>query len=162
MNEHDLIVIGGARRDFSQPARFQLGHKVLMINARPSSAAAASGRGPCPARPEQRGPFLEGLKKGKRYGVPVVEGARATTGRSSRARQDDALRCRSPGDARPQEAIDTLTGAASFRGPGRSTSVFLMARSARSRPQDDSSPPGPIRSPCRAFVDERPSFLPTT
>jgi pyruvate/2-oxoglutarate dehydrogenase complex dihydrolipoamide dehydrogenase (E3) component len=133
MSEHDLIVIGGGEAGISAALRAsQLGAKVLMINREPELGGGCVRTGTLPSKIlSNAAHFLEGLKKGKRYGVPVVEGARADYKTILDSRHKTTL-CEFGVLATlvRKNAIETLTGAATFGGP-RTVEVRLPDGTAR-------------------------------
>lgn len=120
MNEHDLIVIGGGEAGISASLRgTQLGARVCMLNREPELGGGCVQTGTLPSKIlSNAAHFLEDLKKGKRYGVPVVEGARADYKTILDSRHKTTL-CELGVLATliRKNSIKTLTGTASFKGP---------------------------------------------
>jgi dihydrolipoamide dehydrogenase len=120
MSEYDLVTIGGGEAGISAALRAsQLGAKVLMINREPELGGGCVRTGTLPSKIlSNAAHFLEDLKKGKRYGVPVVEGARADYKTILESRHKTTL-CEFGVLATlvRKNAIETLTGTASFKGP---------------------------------------------
>jgi dihydrolipoamide dehydrogenase len=120
MNAYDLIVIGGGEAGISAALRAtQLGAKVGLINREPDLGGGCVRTGTLPTKIlGNAAHFLEDLKKGKRYGVPVVEGARADYKTILESRHKTTL-CELGilATLMRKNAIETLTGSASFKGP---------------------------------------------
>jgi dihydrolipoamide dehydrogenase len=120
MSEHDLIVIGGGEAGISASLRAtQLGAKVCLINREPQLGGGCVQTGTLPSKTlANAAHFLENLKKGKRYGVPVVEGARADYKTILDSRHKTTL-CEVGvlATLMRKNAVETLTGLASFKGP---------------------------------------------
>ena len=120
MNVHDLIVLGGGEAGISAALRAsQLGAKVLMINREAELGGGCVRTGTLPSKTlSNAAHFLENLKKGKRYGIPVVEGARADYKTILESRHKTTL-CEFGVLATliRKNAIETLTGTALFMGP---------------------------------------------
>jgi len=118
MNEYDLIVIGGGEAGISAALRAsQLGAKVLMINREAELGGGCVRTGTLPSKIlSNAAHFLENLKKGKRYGIPVIEGARADYKTILDSRHKTML-CEFGVLATlvRKHAIETLTGTASFK-----------------------------------------------
>jgi dihydrolipoyl dehydrogenase len=133
MSEHDVVIIGGGEAGISAALRAsQLGAKVIMINREPELGGGCVRTGTLPSKIlSNAAHFLEALKKGKRYGVPVVEGAKADYKAILDSRHKTTL-CEFGVLATlvRKNAIDTLTGTASFKGP-RSLEVRLADGSVR-------------------------------
>lgn len=127
MNGHDLIVIGGGEAGISAALRAaQLGAKVCMINREPELGGGCVQTGTLPSKTlSNAAHFLENLKKGKRYGIPVVEDAKADYKTILESRHKTTM-CEVGVLATliRKNAIDTMTGLASFKGP-RSIEVRL-------------------------------------
>jgi pyruvate/2-oxoglutarate dehydrogenase complex dihydrolipoamide dehydrogenase (E3) component len=120
MNEHDLIIIGGGEAGISAALRgTQLGAKVCLINREPELGGGCVQTGTLPSKTlSNAARFLENLKKGKRYGIPVVENARADYKTILDSRHKTTM-CELGVLATllRKNAIETLTGTASFKGP---------------------------------------------
>jgi dihydrolipoamide dehydrogenase len=120
MNGHDLIVIGGGEAGISASLRAtQLGAKVCLINREPQLGGGCVQTGTLPSKTlANAAHFLENLKKGKRYGIPVVEGARADYKTILDSRHKTTL-CELGvlATLMRKNAVETLTGLASFKGP---------------------------------------------
>jgi len=120
MNETDFIVIGGGEAGISAALRAsQLGAKVIMVNREPELGGGCVRTGTLPSKIlSNAAHFLENLKKGKRYGIPVVEGARADYRAILDSRHKTTL-CELGVLATliRKNSIETLTGTASFKGP---------------------------------------------
>ncbi len=78
-NAFDVIVIGGGEAGIAAVLRAtELGAKALLINREPELGGGCVQTGTLPSKTlGNAAHFLENLKKGKRYGVPVVENAKA-------------------------------------------------------------------------------------
>ena len=76
MSDYGLVVIGGGEAGISAALRAtRLGAKVCMINREPELGGGCVQTGTLPSKTlSNAAHFLENLKKGKRYGIPVVEG----------------------------------------------------------------------------------------
>ena len=133
MNEYDLIVIGGGEAGISAALRAsQLGAKVMMINREPELGGGCVRTGTLPSKIlSNAAHFLENQKKGKRYGVPVVEGAKADYTTILDSRHKTTL-CELGVLATliRKNSIESLTGMASFKGP-RTLEVHLPDGSIR-------------------------------
>ena len=120
MSDHDLIVIGGGEAGISASLRAtRLGARVCLINREPELGGGCVRTGTLPSKIlGNAAHFLENLKKGKRYGVPVVENARADYRTILESRHKTTL-CELGVLATllRKNAVATLTGTASFRGP---------------------------------------------
>jgi dihydrolipoamide dehydrogenase len=120
MNTHELVVIGGGEAGISAALRAtELGGKVCLINREPELGGGCVQTGTLPSKTlGNAAHFLENLKKGKRYGIPVVEGARADYKTILDVRHKTTL-CEIGVLATlvRKNAIETLTGTASFKGP---------------------------------------------
>ena len=119
MNGYDLIVIGGGEAGISASLRAtQLGAKVCLINREPQLGGGCVQTGTLPSKTlANAAHFLENLKKGKRYGIPVVEGARADYKTILDSRHKTTL-CELGvlASVMRKNAVETLTGLASFKG----------------------------------------------
>ena len=120
MSDYDIIVIGGGEAGISAALRAaQLGAKVCMINREAELGGGCVRTGTLPSKIlSNAAHFLENLKKGKRYGVPVVENARADYKTILDSRHKTTL-CELGVLATllRKNAIASLTGTASFKGP---------------------------------------------
>ena len=120
MNAYDLIVIGGGEAGISAALRAcQLGAKVSLINREAELGGGCVRTGTLPTKIlGNAAQFLEDLKKAKRYGVPVVEGAKADYKTILESRHKTTL-CEFGILAAliRKNAIETLTGTAMFKGP---------------------------------------------
>jgi len=120
MNAYDLIVIGGGEAGISAALRAcQLGAKVSLINREAELGGGCVRTGTLPTKIlGNAAQFLEDLKKAKRYGVPVVEGAKADYKTILESRHKTTL-CEFGILATlvRKNAIETLTGTAMFKGP---------------------------------------------
>jgi len=120
MSEYGLVVIGGGEAGISAALRgAQLGAKVCMINREPELGGGCVQTGTLPSKTlSNAAHFLESLKNGKRYGVPVVPGAKADYKTILDSRHKTTM-CEVGVLATliRKNAIDTLTGVASFKGP---------------------------------------------
>jgi len=121
MSGYGLVVIGGGEAGISAALRgAQLGAKVCMVNREPELGGGCVQTGTLPSKTlSNAAHFLESLKNGKRYGVPVVAGARADYKTILDSRHKTTM-CEVGVLATliRKNAIDTLTGLASFKGPG--------------------------------------------
>jgi dihydrolipoamide dehydrogenase len=120
MSGYDVIILGGGEAGISAALRAaQLGAKVCLVNREPELGGGCVRTGTLPSKIlSNAAHFLENLKKGKRYGVPVVENARADYKTILESRHKTTL-CEFGVLATllRKNAIATLTGTASFRGP---------------------------------------------
>ena len=120
MSDSDIIVIGGGEAGISAALRAaQLGAKVCLINREAELGGGCVRTGTLPSKIlSNAAHFLENLKKGKRYGVPVVENARADYKTILDSRHKTTL-CELGVLATllRKNAIASLTGTASFKGP---------------------------------------------
>jgi dihydrolipoamide dehydrogenase len=127
MNGHDLIVIGGGEAGISASLRAaQLGAKVCLINREPELGGGCVQTGTLPSKIlGNAAHFLENLKKGKRYGVPVVDDAKADYKTILESRHKTTL-CELGILATliRKHAVESLTGTAAFKGP-RTLEVLL-------------------------------------
>ena len=119
-NGYDLVVIGGGEAGISAALRAaQLGAKVVMINREPELGGGCVQTGTLPSKTlGNAAHFLESLKKGKRYGIPVIENARADYKAILESRHKTTM-CELGVLATliRKNAIETLTGTASLKGP---------------------------------------------
>ena len=133
MSDYGLIVIGGGEAGISAALRAtQLGAKVCLINREPELGGGCVQTGTLPSKTlSNAAHFLENLKKGKRYGIPVVEGATADYKTILESRHKTTM-CEVGILATliRKNAIETLTGTASFKGP-RSVDVRLLDGTVR-------------------------------
>ena len=122
MKEFDLIIIGGGEAGISAALRAtELGAKVLLINREPELGGGCVRTGTLPSKTlGNAAHFLENLKKGKRYGVPVVEGAKADYKTILDSRHKTTL-CEFGvlATLMRRHGVETLTGTASFIEPRR-------------------------------------------
>jgi dihydrolipoamide dehydrogenase len=120
MSDYDIIVIGGGEAGISGALRAaQLGAKVCMINREAELGGGCVRTGTLPSKIlSNAAHFLENLKKGKRYGVPVVENARADYKTILDSRHKTTM-CELGVLATllRKNAIATLIGTAEFQGP---------------------------------------------
>jgi dihydrolipoamide dehydrogenase len=118
---YDLIVIGGGEAGISAALRGStLGAKVLMINREPELGGGCVRTGTLPSKTlSNAAHFLENLKKGRRYGIVVDETAAADYKAILDSRHKTTL-CEVGVLATliRKNGIETLTGLASFKGPG--------------------------------------------
>jgi dihydrolipoamide dehydrogenase len=133
MSGYGLVVIGGGEAGISAALRAtQLGAKVCLINREPELGGGCVQTGTLPSKTlSNAAHFLENLKKGKRYGIPVVEGAKADYQTILESRHKTTM-CEVGILATliRKNAIETLTGTASFKGP-RSVEVRLLDGTVR-------------------------------
>jgi dihydrolipoamide dehydrogenase len=133
MSDYGLVVIGGGEAGISAALRAtQLGAKVLMINREPELGGGCVQTGTLPSKTlSNAAHFLENLKKGKRYGIPVVEGAKADYKTILESRHKTTM-CEVGVLAAllRKNAIETLTGTASFKEP-RTLEVRLLDGTVR-------------------------------
>ncbi|MGZ5469201.1 MAG: FAD-dependent oxidoreductase, partial [Candidatus Aminicenantales bacterium] len=120
MSDYDLIVIGGGEAGISASLRAtRLGARVLIVNREAELGGGCVRTGTLPSKIlGNAAHFLENLKKGKRYGVPVVENARADYKTILDSRHKTTM-CELGvlTTLLRKNAIATLTGAASFKSP---------------------------------------------
>ncbi|MBE3130526.1 MAG: NAD(P)/FAD-dependent oxidoreductase, partial [Acidobacteria bacterium] len=120
MSAYELVVIGGGEAGISAALRAtQLGAKVCLINREPELGGGCVQTGTLPSKTlSNAAHFLENLKKGKRYGIPVVEGAKADYKTILESRHKTTM-CEVGilASLIRKNAIETLTGIASFKGP---------------------------------------------
>jgi dihydrolipoamide dehydrogenase len=120
MSEFDLIVIGGGEAGISAALRATgLGARTCLINREAELGGGCVRTGTLPSKIlSNAAHFLENLKKGKRYGVPVVENARADYRTILESRHRTTL-CELGVLATllRKNAVATLTGTAAFQGP---------------------------------------------
>jgi dihydrolipoamide dehydrogenase len=119
VSDRDLIVIGGGEAGISAALRAtQLGARVCMINREAELGGGCVRTGTLPSKIlSNAAHFLENLKQGKRYGVPVVPGARADYKTILDSRHKTTM-CEFGVLATliRKNAISTMTGIASFKG----------------------------------------------
>ncbi|MCX6569455.1 MAG: FAD-dependent oxidoreductase, partial [Candidatus Aminicenantes bacterium] len=120
MSDYGLVVIGGGEAGITAALRAsQLGAKACMINREPELGGGCVQTGTLPSKTlSNAAHFLENLKQGKRYGIPVVENARADYRTILESRHKTTM-CELGVLAAliRKNAITTLTGTASFTGP---------------------------------------------
>ena len=120
MSDFGLVVIGGGEAGISAALRAaQLGAEVCLINREPELGGGCVRTGTLPSKTlSNAAHFLEDLKKGKRYGIPVVENARADYKTILDSRHKTTM-CELGVLATllRRNAVETLTGTASFKGP---------------------------------------------
>jgi dihydrolipoamide dehydrogenase len=120
MSDYGLVVIGGGEAGITAALRAsQLGAKACMINREAELGGGCVQTGTLPSKTlSNAAHFLENLKKGKRYGIPVVEDARADYRTILESRHKTTM-CELGVLATliRKNAIATLTGTASFTGP---------------------------------------------
>ena len=120
MSDYGLVVIGGGEAGITAALRAsQLGAKACMINREAELGGGCVQTGTLPSKTlSNAAHFLENLKKGKRYGIPVVENARADYRTILESRHKTTM-CELGILATliRKNAIATLTGTASFTGP---------------------------------------------
>lgn len=120
MSDYDLIVIGGGEAGISASLRAtHLGARVLIVNREAELGGGCVRTGTLPSKIlGNAAHFLENLKKGKRYGVPVVENARADYKTILDSRHKTTM-CELGvlTTLLRKNAIATLTGTASFKSP---------------------------------------------
>ncbi|MGZ5424088.1 MAG: dihydrolipoyl dehydrogenase family protein [Candidatus Aminicenantales bacterium] len=120
MSDYDLIVIGGGEAGISASLRAtHLGARVLIVNREAELGGGCVRTGTLPSKIlGNAAHFLENLKKGKRYGVPVVENARADYKTILDSRHKTTM-CELGvlTTLLRKNAIATLTGMASFKSP---------------------------------------------
>jgi dihydrolipoamide dehydrogenase len=121
MSGYDLIVIGGGEAGISAALRgSSLGAKVLMINREPELGGGCVRTGTLPSKTlSNAARFLENLKKGRRFGIAVDESAAVDFKAVLESRHKTTL-CEVGILATliRKNGIETLTGLASFKGPG--------------------------------------------
>ena len=166
MSGHDLIVIGGGEAGISAALQGSaLGAKVLMINRELELGGGCVRTGTLPSKVlSNAAHFLENLKKARRYGVTIDENAAVDYKAILESRHKTTL-CEVGILATliRKNAIETLTGLASFRGPGPSRSGSPTAPLPRERLRRSSSPPDRGRSRSKASNSTGgPSFRRTT
>jgi dihydrolipoamide dehydrogenase len=119
-NAYDVIIIGGGEAGISAVLRAtELGAKALLINREPELGGGCVQTGTLPSKTlSNAAHFLENLKKGKRYGIPVVENARADYKAILDSRHKTTM-CELGVLATllRRNAIATLTGTAAFKSP---------------------------------------------
>ena len=120
MNAYDLVVIGGGEAGIAAALRAaELGAKACIVNREAELGGGCVRTGTLPSKIlSNAAHFLEGLKQGKRYGVPVVENARADYKTILDSRHKTTL-CELGVLATllRKNAVATLVGEAFFRGP---------------------------------------------
>jgi dihydrolipoamide dehydrogenase len=120
MSDYDLIIIGGGEAGIS--AALQAAHlraRVCIVNREAELGGGCVRTGTLPSKIlGNAAHFLENLKKGKRYGVPVVENAKADYKTILDSRHKTTM-CELGvlTTLLRKNAIATLTGMASFRSP---------------------------------------------
>jgi dihydrolipoamide dehydrogenase len=133
MSDHDLIVIGGGEAGLAAALRAtHLGAKVLVVNREAELGGGCVRTGTLPSKTlSNAAHFLESLKQAKRYGVPVVENARADYKTILESRHKTTM-CEVGvlTTLLRKNAITVLTGQAAFRGP-REIEVRLPDGTAR-------------------------------
>ena len=133
MSDHDLIVIGGGEAGLAAALRAtRLGAKVLVVNREAELGGGCVRTGTLPSKTlSNAAHFLENLKQGKRYGVPVIENARADYKTILETRHKTTL-CEVGvlTTLLRKNAITVLTGLAAFAGP-REVEVRLPDGTAR-------------------------------
>ena len=119
-NAYDVVVIGGGEAGIAAVLRAtELGAKALLINREPELGGGCVQTGTLPSKTlSNAAHFLENLKKGKRYGVPVVENAKADYKAILDSRHKTTM-CELGVLATllRRNAIATLTGIAAFKSP---------------------------------------------
>ena len=117
---YDLVVIGGGEAGISAALRAaELGARACIVNREAELGGGCVRTGTLPSKIlSNAAHFLENLKQGKRFGVPVVENARADYKTILDSRHKTTL-CELGVLATllRKNAVATLTGLASFRGP---------------------------------------------
>ncbi len=117
---YDLVVIGGGEAGISAALRAaELGARAVIVNREPELGGGCVRTGTLPSKIlSNAAHFLENLKQGKRFGVPVVENARADYKTILDSRHKTTM-CELGVLATllRKNAVATLTGLASFRGP---------------------------------------------
>jgi dihydrolipoyl dehydrogenase len=119
---YDLVVIGGGEAGISAALRAtELGARVLIVDREPELGGGCVKTGTLPSKTlENAARFLENLKQGKRYGVPVVENAKADYKTILESRHKTTM-CELGvlATLMRKNAVATLTAAAAFKGPRR-------------------------------------------
>ena len=133
MSEFDIVVIGGGEAGISAALHAtHLGARACLVNREAELGGGCVRTGTLPSKIlSNAAHFLEDLKKGKRYGVPVVADAKADYKTILESRHKTTL-CELGVLATllRKNAIATLTGAAAFKGP-RAIEVRLPDGAAR-------------------------------
>ncbi len=118
----DIVVIGGGEAGISAALRAtELGAKALIVDREPELGGGCVKTGTLPSKTlENAARFLEGLKQGKRYGIPVVENAKADYKTILESRHKTTM-CELGVLAAlmRKNGVATLTGAAAFKDPRR-------------------------------------------
>jgi dihydrolipoamide dehydrogenase len=120
LSAYDLVIIGGGEAGIAAALRAaELGAKACIVNREAELGGGCVRTGTLPSKTlSNAAHFLESLKQGKRYGVPVVENARADYKTILDSRHKTTL-CELGVLATllRKNGVATLTGEASFRGP---------------------------------------------